>query len=294
MRAEEFAVSGALPDGAGCIARLQSLRQELTPGQRQLVDTVLKDPHSVILASVGELAQRAGTSEAAVSRFARAVGFTSYAEFKLALSRDLVDVTQSIHEDVEHDDAIGTLAVKIASANARAIQDTVRALDADTLDRATEVIAAASRVAFFGFGGSAAVARDAWHHFLRTGKTVVTIDDSHEQVMWATNTVQGDAIILFSHTGTSRDLCDVAEIAAEQGAVTISITNLGRSPLTRRATLNLFTSSRETRYREESMSSRIAAMTVVDILYVAVALGLAEEMADRRDRIRRAIQRKRF
>jgi DNA-binding MurR/RpiR family transcriptional regulator len=66
-------------DGASCIARIQSMRENLTPGQRQLADAVLADPHAVILASVGELALRSKCSDAAVSRFARALGYGSYA-----------------------------------------------------------------------------------------------------------------------------------------------------------------------------------------------------------------------
>lgn len=280
-------------DGASCIARMQTLRDSLTPGQRQLVDTVLADPHAVILASVAELSHRSGSSDAAVSRFSRALGYGSYAEFKLALSRDLVGPAQSIHEDVEHGDEIGRVADKVANANVRAIQDTLRSLDLKHLKAVAEALACAGRIAFFGFGGSAAVARDAWHHFLRTGRDIVSIEDSHEQVMWATNARATDVIVLFSHTGTSRDLCDIAEIARVEGAQTISVTNHGNSPLAKACEVNLFTSSRETRFREESMSSRIAAMTIIDILYVDMSMRNADEVALRQEKIRRAVQRKR-
>jgi DNA-binding MurR/RpiR family transcriptional regulator len=280
-------------DGASCIARIQSLRESLTPGQKRLADAILQDPHAVILASVGELADRGHCSEAAVSRFARVIGYGSYAEFKLALSRDLVGTTQAIQEDVEAGDNVVTVAEKVATANIRAIEDTHRGLDQDVLVEAAAALAKATRIAFFGFGVSAAVAKDARHHFLRTFKDTVFIEDPHEQVMWATTARPEDAVILFSHTGTSRDLCDVAELVRDEGATVISITNHGNSPLTQRSDLSLYTSSRETRYREESVSSRIAAMTIIDILYVVVSLARSDEQANRRDKIRKAIQRKR-
>lgn len=280
-------------DGASCIARIQTMRDSLTPGQRRVGDAVIDDPHAVILASVGELAARSHSSEAAVSRFARVLGYGSYAEFKLALSRDLVGTTQAIHEDVDDGDPVGVVAEKVVAANIRAIEDTYRGIDADALEQAADALIAAKRIAFFGFGVSAIVARDARHHFLRTSKDTIAIDDAHEQVMWATSARPGDVVLLFSHTGTSRDLCDVAELARAEGATVISVTNHGKSPLAARADLNLFTASRETRYREESVSSRIAAMTLVDILYVVVSLTQSDEQAARRDKIRQAIQRKR-
>lgn len=283
----------AVLSGPGCIARIQSTRDSLTRGQRRVADAILRDPHAVILASGNELAARASTSEAAVSRFVRVLGYGSYAEFKLSLSRDLIGTTEAIQEDVEAGDDVPVIAEKVAAANTRAIEDTMRGLDMEALQAAADVLSTATRVAFFGFGVSATVARDARHHFLRTSKDAVAIDDPHEQVMWATSARPGDAVVLFSHTGTSRDLCDIAEIVRPEGATVISVTNHGTSPLTERADISLYTSSRETRYREESVSSRIAAMTIVDMLYVVIAMQSPEEQAAHRDKIRQAILRKR-
>ncbi|RWH72446.1 MAG: SIS domain-containing protein [Mesorhizobium sp.] len=287
------ATDGVL-DSASCIARMQSLYETLTPVQKRLADTVLKDPHSVILASVGELAARSGSSEGAVSRFSRVLGYSSYAEFKLALSRDLVGSTQAIHEDVAKTDGIETIADKVARSNILAIEDTLRSLDRTTLQRAVNALQKADRLAFFGFGVSSALARDARHHFLRTVKETVFVEDTHEQVMWAATARPTDVVVLFSHSGTSRDLCEIADLATARKAVTMSITNYGKSPLTDRTKINLFTSSRETRYREESISSRIAALTIIDILYVAVSINFADEQAKLRETIRQALQSKRI
>lgn len=284
----------AVVDGASCIARIQTMREGLTPGQRRVGDAVIDDPQGVVLASVGELARRSHSSEAAVSRFARVLGYQSYAEFKLALSRDLVGgATQTLQDDVELGDEVAVVAEKVVAANIRALDDTYRGLEIATLEAAAKALIAASRVAFFGFGLSAVVARDARHHFLRTPKDTVAIDDVHEQAMWATAARRGDVVMLFSYTGRSRDLCDVAEAARGRGAVVISVTNHGPSPLVDRSDISLFTSSRETRYREGAVSSRIAAMTLIDILYVVVSLAQGDDQSDRRDRIRAAIQRKR-
>lgn len=293
MNSTPKAVNAVL-DSASCIARIQSMRDSLTSVQRRLADAVLEDPHSIILASGSELASRSNCSEAAVSRFARTLGYGSYPEFKLALSRDLVGTTQAIHEDVEVGDDVATVAEKVSQSAIRAIEDTHRGMSVESLEAACDALAAASRIAFFGFGASAAVARDARHSFLRTAKDTVLIEDAHEQAIWATAARPDDVVMLFSHTGTTRDVCDVADIASARKATVISFTNHGASPLTKRAAINLFTSSRETRYREESMSSRIAAMTLVDILYVVVSLAHSEEHAERRSRIRKAIQAKRL
>lgn len=60
-------------------------------------------------------------------------------------------------------------------------------------------------------------------------------------------------------------------IAKAKGARTVAITNFPLSPLARSVDLVLTTAARETALRSGATASRIAALTVVDCLYIAVA-----------------------
>jgi DNA-binding MurR/RpiR family transcriptional regulator len=265
-----------------------------TPAERRVAEAILAEPEAIVLASISELAERSNGSEAAVSRFARKIGYGSFAEFKLALSRDLVTPTQPIYEEVELDDDVETVVAKVAAGNIRAIDDSVRTLNQDALAEAARRIASANRVGFFGFGGSAIAAQDAMNHFMRALGSAFHLVDAHEQTIWAALAGPGDVLLLASHSGFSRDLVELAAIASAAGAFVIAITNHGGSALGEVAHINLFTSTREGRFREESLSSRIATLTVIDILYVLVALQRPEEMAERSEKIRSAIQAKRL
>jgi DNA-binding MurR/RpiR family transcriptional regulator len=75
-----------------------------------------------------------------------------------------------------------------------------------------------------------------------------------------------------SHSGRTRDTLDATRIAREAGARTIGITNYGRSPLQAWCEVTLFTAAKETRYRMEALSSRLAQMLVIDVLYARLAL----------------------
>ena len=61
------------------------------------------------------------------------------------------------------------------------------------------------------------------------------------------------------------------EAARSRGATTIAITNFPLSRLASLADLVLTTAARETSLRSGATASRIAALTVVDCLYIAVA-----------------------
>lgn len=281
-------------DGAGCIARIQSRFHDFTPAERRIAETVLADPEELVLASVTDFAERSGGSEAAVSRFARKLGYGSFAEFKLALSRDIAPTGRPVHGDVELGDDAETVVAKVAAGNIRAIDDAVRHVDQAALAEAARRISAANRVAFCGFAGSAIAAQDAMDHFVRALPNAFHFVDPHEQTIWASLSGPGDVLLLCSHSGASRDLVELARLAVERRAFVIAITNQGGNALAEAAQLNLHTSTRESRFREEALTSRIATLTLIDILYVLVALQRPEEMDERAEAIRGALDSKRL
>jgi RpiR family carbohydrate utilization transcriptional regulator len=284
----------ASASGAGCIVRIQSSFDSFTPAERRIAEAVLAEPDDMVLASVSEVAERSEGSEAAVSRFARKLGYGSFAEFKLALSRDIAPASHPVYGDVELGDDAETVVAKIAAANIRAIDDAVRAVDQASVAEAARRISAANRVGFFGFGGSAIGAQDAMNHFVRAIPYAFYLSDSHEQTIWASLCGPGDVLLLCSHSGASRDIVELAQLANARGAFVIAITNNGGTALSQAAHLNLHTSSREGRFREEALTSRIATLTLIDILYVLVALQRPEEMGERGEAIRSALQDKRI
>jgi DNA-binding MurR/RpiR family transcriptional regulator len=59
--------------------------------------------------------------------------------------------------------------------------------------------------------------------------------------------------------------------AARRGVLTVALTNYPRSAITEVAEHVITTAARETSFRNGPMASRIAALTVLDCIYVAVA-----------------------
>src|SRR3954452_18899149 len=103
-------------NGAGAIARIQGMFDTFTPAEKRVAEAVLAEPQALVLASISEVAERSNGSEAAVSRFARKIGYGSFAEFKLALSRDHVS-PEAIYDEVEIGDDSEPVVAKIAAGN---------------------------------------------------------------------------------------------------------------------------------------------------------------------------------
>ena len=256
----------------GCLARIQSLFSSLKEAERKVAAQVLGAPEALLAQTVSEVAGASGVSEATVVRFARSVGYRGFQALKIAVARDQVEPLRTIHEDVRPGDDATTVAEKVFASDIQTLRDTLAVLTAGALDQAAALLASARHILIVGVGTSGPIVLTAYHRCFRLGLAVSHESDSHLQVMQAALLTADDVVLVISHSGSTKDPIETVRTARRAGARIIAITQGARSPLAREANLVLTTSSRETRYRSEALASRIAQVSIVDTLFVLVAL----------------------
>lgn len=261
--------------GADIFAQLASLLPSLAPSERRVGRVILADPERAASLTITDLAGLAETSETTVIRFCRSVGVDSYPNLRIALAtaagRARADSMPRLSPDIDADDDLATVIAKVGAADARAIADTVTNVDLAALGAVVETLVAARRIDVYGVAASSYVALDLQQKLHRIGLTVFAWSDPHMAIPSAANLTAADAAIGISHTGTTIDTIDALTEAAGAGATTIAITNFARSPIARVASLVLQTSVSETTLRSGAMASRIAELSLVDCVFVAVA-----------------------
>ncbi|WP_149538645.1 MurR/RpiR family transcriptional regulator [Siccirubricoccus phaeus] len=264
--------SGSNAPPLAAIERLRALRPGLPPAAARIADLVLSQQEEVVHMSVTEVAERAGASEGSVIALCRQVGARGFQHLKIELARALTQPVQAIHEDLEPGDAPATVMRKVFAAGIQALQDTLAVLDPAALARAASLLRAARRIEVYGIGSAAPVAEDAHMRMLRIGLDVRLAVDSHVQAVSAALAGPEVATLTISHSGSTVETITATRLAREAGARTVIITNLGRNPLQAHADVVLHTAARETRFRTEAMTSRIAQLAVVDALISSMAL----------------------
>lgn len=270
--------------------RLEDLRNS----ERKVAQYVLEAPEKVIYQSISELAENAQTSEPTVLRFCRALGFKGYQDLKIQLAQDLVPEVKNIHEDVEPGDDAPSLIRKVFNSNINAISNSLDILDPEMVGRAIHSLANAKRIEFFGLGGSGAVAMDAYHKFFKLGIPCAWYSDPHMQAMSAALMTPYSVLVAISHSGSTKDVVEAIEIAKESGATTIAIVSHRKSPVANIADIPLCVHARETTYKPEPMSSRIAHLCVIDVLAIGVELKRPEEFVASLQKTRKALVNKRY
>ena len=268
---------------------LLTLRQAL-PGlsaaETRVARAVIDNPALVIDLTITKLADVCDTSPATVARFCQRLGFSGYREFRIAVagatSREQaqLDRFEVVDGEINRADRAEDVVAKIAYQEVLAIEQTAKSLDLVTLDRVVEAIVASGRIDIYGFGSSGLTGQDLQQKLYRIGLAATCFPDMHVALASAALQKPGGVAIGFSHSGLTIETGNALEIARKAGATTVGITNFPDSPLVENCDFVLTTQARENRYRSGAMSSRIAQLALVDILFVRVAQSMYDEMTE--------------
>ena len=254
------------------LARIETLWPSLGPAGQRIAEFIAKHPQDVVHMSVSEVAERTKSSEGSVVGLCKNLGATGFQQVKIALAQELVQPVQFIHEDLVKKDTVEATVRKIFQSNVQTLRDTQAALDVTAMAKAVQLIKKARRIEIYGIGSAATIAEDAHYRMLRIGIDAKVVVDSHIQAISASLTGPDVATLTISHSGSSHETVLATRLAKEAGAATICITNFGKSPIQAFADVLLFTMARETSFRTEAMTSRLAQLAIIDALIACLAL----------------------
>lgn len=249
-----------------CLIKLKGVYRTLKSAERKAADHLLAVPDEVHDAGIVELAARAGCSEATVVRLARKLGYAGFPELKEDFARVGTEVP---YRDIALSDAPDVVLKKVFENSIQALTDTLETLDMDQYGKAVEALLSAEKIALFGLGNAAVVAREAYQEFLRIGVPCYTAEDSDLQLIIVNSQLaRGDALIAISYTGESKPIIEMARQAQERGVTVLAITNFPRSTLAKLADLVLVTAVFQEHVNGEIGSKRLAQLCVLESLYV--------------------------
>lgn len=296
MKTSRSAAAGSnanTPLGNTLLNRIAEAAPSLRQSERAVAELVLADPAQLLQLSIAETAERAGVSQPTVARFAAALGFSGFREFKLRLAQSVATGVRYVHADVQPSDPPDRLVAKVFDRAVGALIDVRNHLDPRAFARAVELLTRARRVECFGLGNSAVVAQDAQHKLLRYGIPCAAYSDPHSMGIVATVLQRGDVVLVISASGRTVDALDVVRTALDAGAKVLAVTR-SATPLAALASVTLHADVHEDPDVYTPMTSRLAHLTVIDALSVGVALALGPTSMQRLERIKRNVRQRRL
>lgn len=250
--------------------KLKEFKKDASPTEKAIIEYILQNPEETSRLTIYKLAERTYTSPSSIIRLCKKNGYGGFKDFIKELIYEQAIRTnykEASITDLKRSDDIEEIVSKVTHKNIISLEETESLLDYDVLKTCVEKIYNSEKLTIFGMGASQIVAKDAQLKFTRINKMSYVSEDWHTQLLYAKNMDKGDVALVISYSGQTEEMITCAQTAKANGATVISITKVADSPIERLADYSLYVASNEFSFRSGAMSSRIAQLNLIDILY---------------------------
>ena len=275
------------------LEKITQAKDTFSKSEKKVAEVILANPQTAIHSSIATLANMSDVSEPTVNRFCRRLNTKGFPDFKLHLAQSLANGTPYVNRHVDENDGPEEYTNKIFESTMAALDIARQSVDINTVNRVVDLLTQAKHISFFGLGASASVAHDALNKFFRFNVPVMYFEDIVMQRMSTMNSQVGDVIVLISHTGRTKSLVEIAQIARSNDATVVGIT-AKNSPLGKECNYVLSLDVPEDTDMYMPMASRIAQLTLIDILATGFTLRRGNKFRDNLKRVKESLKDSRF
>lgn len=263
-----------------CLLRIRQALPGLQGARRQVAEYVLTAGWEACGLSIGELAERSGTSENAVSRFARAVGYSGYRAFSQALAVDLgrtlgashAHPIEALQAGTQEQGRLIDIIRLVFQFELECLRDTMAHLGEPQLQSAVTALATARRVLLLGMGAAAPICQLAQYRLSNIGVAAAWASDSMVMVSEVNLLGATDVLVGVSYSGRTRVTVELMEFAHQRGVTTIALTAARNSPLAACSDIPFVVFGPNVSVRSGQFSARVSGMVLLEALVTAVAL----------------------
>lgn len=268
----------------------------LTRSGKKLADYIFAHTGETQYFSISTLAENSGVSEASITRFCHGLGLAGYNDFKLALAKtdhvtDMGELSDS-PQGIASEDSLNTIFQKIHKASVLSLNETLELLNEDAINKAVDLLVQADRVFCFGNGGSMVMAMEAWARFSTATSRFVHVSDSHMQIMNTALATSWDVLLVFSYSGSTKDMEDTLQIAREHGVSIILVTHYPNSRAAQFADVVLLCGYNEGPLQSGSIPAKVGQLLLIDCLFYGFCRRNPEASAAARSATAEAVARK--
>ena len=210
--------------------KIRSAYSTLPAAERKVADFILQNPDRAALMVINEIAESAGVSVPSVTRLAKKLGYDGFMDFRVSLAAGSASLPSLKSDPVQPDDPDGVVIEKMFLSCMRSMEDTLKALDRDSLSALADKIVQARRIFLFGASSSAMVAQDFVLQLNLLGYDAVAVSDPVVMEVYSNRFTDKDVFLGISRSGRTRNILDALKAAKRCGAYCGFFSNYITSP----------------------------------------------------------------
>lgn len=277
----------------GIIEQLESPNFKATKSDKLLINYIKNNIEDVFYKPISQIAKESNIGEATITRFSKKIGFNGLQDFKVTLAQEISSNSNKkniINSNIENNESAIDTARKLLTSNVNTLENTVDIINSEDIHKCAKLIINAKKIYFIGIGYSGIIAQDSNYKFMRIGLNCVSFDSSHTMIMMASIMEKGDLLISISHSGETEEIIRTVELAKENQVDVIAITENKESVLKDVSDVHLAYVSGETVLETGSISSKLAQIFLIDLVYTQVVKEKFNEAIDRKVKTTDAIK----
>lgn len=259
--------------GGNVNARIGQHYLTLSKAHRKTADYVLSNVFRSATMSIDELASAVGISIATANRFARALGYDGYPQFRAELVSGfeaMLAPIDNLRNEVQRHSSTAEIMTGLLNEDINNLEATRRSLVPELCTQAVKMITKAERIFIVGYGASGFLAGLMAHGlepYCQTIQCPIGAGGPSNVARQLFKYTKKDLVIGISFPRYSDDTVTLLRQVKEKNVPVLTITDGPKSPLASCADLTLYAQTR----RQFSPNSEGAALCLIEALCSAVA-----------------------
>ncbi|PZX10533.1 RpiR family transcriptional regulator [Palleronia aestuarii] len=264
---------------ASLLKRILDMTRDMGAAETRIAEYAASHPDEVMHMSMAALSRACGVSDPTIMRFCRRLGFDGYQEFKINLAQTLVPAAPFEYEQITATDSVENVVRKTCRNSLNAIQRAQVDLVPAQIAEAGEVLARATWTGIYATGISEVTGLDAEHKFQRLAMRCAAVIGRKKQWMQAEQSRPGEVVLIFSQSGATRQMVEVASAARAGGARVVSVT-AEDSPLASQTDVLIAVRPYEHTELMTPLASRLNHHLVVNMMVTVIAKAMGSQFPD--------------
>jgi len=252
--------------------KINSAFIHLGKAEKRVATFIKNYPEEVIKLPINVLAEKVGVSVSTIIRLCRRIGINGYTDLKIDITRDLTLNYKKTYSEINSNDSIPLLLNKVKQLFSQTISNTFKILSVSALKEAYLNIINSNSVLIIGAGGTAALAKLLNHKLLKLEINSQWSDDFSLIPLLINKIGKNDVLFVLSHSGSTNLVYDAVIMAKEKGCKIIILTNYLQSPMAKMSDIILATGIDEEPLGSEGVTTRIAQISIIEVLCLLIAL----------------------
>lgn len=256
--------------------------RELSPGQRRVAEYLTDSPIEFCMSTVAQIAKKVNLSETTVIRLSYSLGFDSFSQMQRKLQKEFLETSGKenvSHEETAQEDPVDTMLEKIVQRETKIIQEMLKKMDKRAFHQAIDLLMTADFVKIGGFLASHSSA--SWFYLkmsMMRDNVMLLSREHHPFSSFIMENGRETVVFLVSMPSYATETLQIAQIAKEQGATLIVLTDRRLSPVGRLADICLTT---DIEVYSKGMISIASVMTYLNLITAGIEVKYSEEVSQR-------------